>query len=410
MEKEQERKNIIESLEKELEIIKTKNDLANLKALYLGKNGIVTNLSLKMKDIPNEEKREYGKFLNEIKDEVSLKFETLLKEIERKELEEKLESEKIDITLPSKKMKKGSLHPMTRIQNEFEDIFVSMGYTVYDGPEIESDENCFQKLNIPKGHPARDAQDTFYLKDEYENFLIRSQTSTAQVRAMEENKEKGPIRIVCPGKVYRRDEDATHSHQFMQIEGLVIDENVSMADLKGTLELFCKKILGEKTNVRFRPSYFPFTEPSVEVDVTCFKCGGKGCSLCKQTGWIEVLGAGMVHPNVLEMSGYDSKKYQGFAFGTGMDRFAMFKYGIPDIRTIYGNDIRFLNQVDRTTEKNITEGLEREDAELADRIKSSMFVFLTSFIIQYFFFLTTLIECRKISVKPNNAFNTIFTS
>ena len=243
MEKEQERKNIIESLEKELEIIKTKNDLANLKALYLGKNGIVTNLSLKMKDIPNEEKREYGKFLNEIKDEVSLKFETLLKEIEKKELEEKLESEKIDITLPSKKIKKGSLHPMTRIQNEFEDIFVSMGYTVYDGPEIESDENCFQKLNIPKGHPARDAQDTFYLKDEYENFLIRSQTSTAQVRAMAENKEKGPIRIVCPGKVYRRDEDATHSHQFMQIEGLVIDENVSMADLKGTLELFCKKIL-----------------------------------------------------------------------------------------------------------------------------------------------------------------------
>ena len=347
MEKEQERKNIIESLEKELEVIKTKNDLANLKALYLGKNGIVTNLSLKMKDIPNEEKREYGKFLNEIKDEVSLKLETLLKEIEKKELEEKLESEKIDITLPSKKMKKGSLHPMTRIQNEFEDIFVSMGYTVYDGPEIESDENCFQKLNIPKGHPARDAQDTFYLKDEYENFLIRSQTSTAQVRAMEENKEKGPIRIVCPGKVYRRDEDATHSHQFMHIEGLVIDENVSMADLKGTLELFCKKILGEKTNVRFRPSYFPFTEPSVEVDVTCFKCGGKGCSLCKQTGWIEVLGAGMVHPNVLEMSGYDSKKYQGFAFGTGMDRFAMFKYGIPDIRTIYGNDIRFLNQFDR---------------------------------------------------------------
>ena len=347
MEKEQERKNIIESLEKELEVIKTKNDLANLKALYLGKNGIVTNLSLKMKDIPNEEKREYGKFLNEIKDEVSLKFETLLKEIERKELEEKLESEKIDITLPSKKIKKGSLHPMTRIQNEFEDIFVSMGYTVYDGPEIESDENCFQKLNIPKGHPARDAQDTFYLKDEYENFLIRSQTSTAQVRAMEENKEKGPIRIVCPGKVYRRDEDATHSHQFIQIEGLVIDENVSMADLKGTLELFCKKILGEKTNVRFRPSYFPFTEPSVEVDVTCFKCGGKGCSLCKQTGWIEVLGAGMVHPNVLEMSGYDSKKYQGFAFGTGMVRFAMFKYGIPDIRTIYGNDIRFLNQFDR---------------------------------------------------------------
>ena len=200
-------------------------------------------------------------------------------------------------------------------------------------------------LNLPKGHPARDAQDSFYITQE---MLLRTHTSTMQVRSMLANVDKKPFKIICPGKTYRRDDDdATHSHQFMQIEGLVIDENVSMADLKGTLELFCKKILGEKTNVRFRPSYFPFTEPSVEVDVTCFKCGGKGCSLCKQTGWIEVLGAGMVHPNVLEMSGYDSKKYQGFAFGTGMDRFAMFKYGIPDIRTIYGNDIRFLNQFDR---------------------------------------------------------------
>ena len=240
---------------------------------------------------------------------------------------------------------------MTRITEEFEDLFVSMGYTVYDGPEIESDENCFQKLNLPIGHPARDAQDTFYLKDEYERFLLRSQTSTAQVRAMEENVDKGPIRLVCPGKVYRRDEDSSHSHQFMQIEGLVIDENISMADLKGTLELFCKKILGDKTGVRFRPSYFPFTEPSVEVDVTCFNCGGKGCPLCKKTGWIEVLGAGMVHPHVLEMSGYDSSKYQGFAFGTGMDRFAMFKYNIPDIRTIYGNDIRFIEQFDRKGEE-----------------------------------------------------------
>ena len=236
---------------------------------------------------------------------------------------------------------------MTMVTEQFEDLFTSMGYTIYSGPEVESDENCFQKLNIPKGHPARDAQDTFYLKDEYEKFLLRSQTSTAQARAMAENKEKGPIRIVCPGKVYRRDEDATHSHQFMQIEGLVIDKDVSMADLKGTLEIFCKKILGEKTKVRFRPSFFPFTEPSVEVDVTCFKCGGKGCALCKQTGWIEVLGAGMVHPNVLEMGGYDSKVYQGFAFGTGIDRFAMFKYAIPDIRTIYGNDVRFLGEFAR---------------------------------------------------------------
>ena len=347
METNLERENLIEELESKLKTVLTKNDIAQIKALYLGKDGIITNMNKKMKAIPNEEKREYGKFLNEIKNEVVEKIEKVSNEIEEKELKEKLEKDSIDISLPGRKVKKGSLHPMTRIEEEFEDLFVSMGYTVYSGPEIESDENCFQKLNIPKGHPARDAQDTFYLKDEFESFLLRSQTSTAQARAMEENKEKGPIRIVCPGKVYRRDEDATHSHQFMQIEGLVIDKNVSMADLKGTLELFCKKILGEKTQVRFRPSYFPFTEPSVEVDVTCFKCGGKGCNLCKGTGWIEVLGAGMVHPNVLSMSGYDPKKYQGFAFGTGMDRFAMFKYMIPDIRTIYGNDIRFLEQFNR---------------------------------------------------------------
>ena len=338
---------VIKNLDLELENIKTIQELNDLKVKYLGKKGIITSLTEKMKDLSIEEKKEYGKKVNEVRTYFNNLYEEANKKLQEEELNRKLESEKIDISLPSKRVKKGSLHPMTRIQNEFEDIFVSMGYTVYEGPELESDENCFQKLNVPKGHPARDAQDTFYLKDEYEKYLIRTQTSTAQVRVMEENKEKGPIRVVCPGKVYRKDEDATHSHQFMQIEGLVIDEDVSMADLKGTLELFCKKILGEKTKVRFRPSYFPFTEPSVEVDVTCFKCGGKGCPLCKKTGWIEVLGAGMVHPNVLEMSGYDSHKYQGFAFGTGMDRFAMFKYGIPDIRTIYGNDIRFLNQFDR---------------------------------------------------------------
>ena len=338
---------IIQEISNRINSVTNIQELNNIKVEYLGKTGIITNLQSKIKEIPNEEKKEYGMKVNEIRTHFNNLYEEKNNQIQEELLNQKLESEKIDISLPSKKIKRGSLHPMTRIQNEFEDIFVSMGYTVYDGPELESDENCFQKLNVPKGHPARDAQDTFYLKDEYERFLIRTQTSTAQVRVMEDNIEKGPIRVVCPGKVYRRDEDATHSHQFMQIEGLVIDENVSMADLKGTLELFCKKILGEKTKVRFRPSYFPFTEPSVEVDVTCFKCGGTGCPLCKKTGWIEVLGAGMVHPNVLEMSGYDSKKYQGFAFGTGMDRFAMFKYGIPDIRTIYGNDIRFLNQFDR---------------------------------------------------------------
>lgn len=330
--------------------VDNRKELDELKNTYMGKNGKITLIQQLIKEIPNEEKKEFGIKVNEIRNIFNDFYNELLDTITTNEINLKLESERIDVTLPSEKIKRGSKHPMTRIQEEFEDIFTSMGYTVYDGPEVESDENCFQKLNLPKGHPARDAQDTFYLKDEYERFLIRSQTSTAQVRAMEANKEKGPLRIVCPGKVYRRDEDATHSHQFMQIEGLVIDKNVSMADLKGTLELFCKKILGEKTKVRFRPSFFPFTEPSVEVDVSCFKCGGKGCNLCKQTGWIEVLGAGMVHPNVLEMCGYDSKVYQGFAFGTGLDRFAMFKYGIPDIRTIYGNDIRFLNQFDRKDE------------------------------------------------------------
>ena len=335
---------------KSLTKVDNRKELDELKNTYMGKSGKITLIQQLIKEIPNEEKKEFGIKVNEIRNTFNDFYNELLDAITTNEINLKLESERIDVTLPSEKIKRGSKHPMTRIQEEFEDIFTSMGYTVYDGPEVESDENCFQKLNLPKGHPARDAQDTFYLKDEYERFLIRSQTSTAQVRAMEANKEKGPLRIVCPGKVYRRDEDATHSHQFMQIEGLVIDKNVSMADLKGTLELFCKKILGEKTKVRFRPSFFPFTEPSVEVDVSCFKCGGKGCNLCKQTGWIEVLGAGMVHPNVLEMCGYDSKVYQGFAFGTGLDRFAMFKYGIPDIRTIYGNDIRFLNQFDRKDE------------------------------------------------------------
>ena len=334
----------------DIKSVNTPQDIVDIKAKYIGKTGVVTELMKNMKDYAPEERKEIGQIVNVIKTEANEIISGREKEINDAILNEKLNKEKIDITLPGKKIKRGSLHPMTRITEEFEDLFVSMGYTVFEGPELESDENCFQKLNLPKGHPARDAQDTFYLKDEVENFLLRSQTSTAQVRAMEANVNKGPIRIVCPGKVYRRDEDATHSHQFMQIEGLVIDKNISMADLKGTLEVMMKKVLGEKTQVRFRPSYFPFTEPSVEVDVTCFKCGGKGCALCKQTGWIEVLGAGMVHPDVLTMSGYDPKVYQGFAFGTGLDRMAMFKYNIPDIRTIYGNDIRFIEQFDRKDE------------------------------------------------------------
>ena len=219
-----------------------------------------------------------------------------------------------------------------------------MGYTVEEGPELETDRFCFELLNLPQGHPARDMQDSFYITEEH---LLRTQTSAVQARTMLANEEKSPIRMICPGKTYRREDDATHSHQFTQAEGLVIDENISLADLKGTLEIFARKIIGENSKLRFRPSYFPFTEPSYEVDVSCFKCGGKGCNICKQTGWIEVLGSGMVHPNVLRMCGYDPEKYSGFAFGLGLERIAMFKYGIPDMRYLYANDIRFLSQFDR---------------------------------------------------------------
>lgn len=341
----------INAIKKELSIIfeniKDNTELNNLKVEYLGKNGKITELSKSMKDIANEEKKEIGILINEIREEFNNKYNAMLKRINEYNLNKKLESESIDITLPEERIKSGSKHPLMRTKEELEDLFISMGFDIYDGPEIESDEVCFQKLNIPLGHPARDSQDTFYLEGEIDKYLLRTQTSTGQVRTMEANIDKGPLRIICPGKTYRRDDDATHSHQFMQMEGLVIDENVSLANLKWTLEQFSKKILGESTKVRFRPSYFPFTEPSVEVDVTCFKCKGKGCPLCKQTGWIEVLGAGMVHPNVLEMCGYDSKKYQGFAFGPGLDRFTMFKYAIPDIRTLYQNDIRFLSEFDR---------------------------------------------------------------
>ena len=266
--------------------------------------------------------------------------------LKKEELAKKLESEKIDVTLPSDKIRKGSKHPLTRVIEEIEDLFTSMGYDVVSGPELETDEFCYERLNLPKGHPARDMQDSFYITTEY---VLRTQTSAVQARAMMANTEKTPVRIIVPGKTYRREDDATHSHQFNQVEGLVIDEKgkISFADLKGTLEIFMKHMLGQDTKLRFRPSYFPFTEPSYEVDVSCFKCKGNGCNLCKQTGWIELLGSGMVHPNVLEMNGYDPEKYSGFAFGTGLDRLAMFKYGITDIRLLYENDARFLQQFDR---------------------------------------------------------------
>ncbi len=345
-----EKVNIInEELISDLENVKSLKDVADLKVKYFGKKGLVTELTSNMKDLSVEEKKELGKLANEVRTNVAEKISEVEKRIEKEELDKKLANDTIDITLPSEKIKRGSRHPFNRIIEDVEDFFVSMGYDVVDGPELETDENCFRRLNVPLGHPARDAQDTFYIDQEY---LLRTQTSSVQARTMQSNEEKKPIRMICPGKVYRRDDDATHSHQFGQVEGLVIDKNISLADLKGTLELFAKKMLGENTKVRFRPSFFPFTEPSVEVDVSCFKCGGKGCPLCKQTGWIEVLGAGMVHPNVLRMGGYDPEVWTGFAFGTGLDRFAMFRYAIPDIRYLYTNDIRFLEQFDRKDEEN----------------------------------------------------------
>ena len=328
----------------ELQNVKDAKELNDIRVKYLGKKGELTAVLRGMGALSADERPIIGSLVNTVRDELESKI--FQKEIEFKnaELEEKLKKEKIDITLPANKVKRGSKHPLNRVIEEVEDLFVSMGYDVVDGPELETDEYCFERLNLPKGHPARDMQDSFYVTPEY---LLRTQTSAVQAHVMTENEEKGPIRVICPGKVYRRDDDATHSHQFAQVEGLVIDKDISLADLKGTLEVFMKKMLGENTELRFRPSYFPFTEPSYEVDVTCFKCKGKGCNLCKQTGWIELLGSGMVHPNVLKMNGYDPEKYTGFSFGTGLDRLAMFKYGITDIRLLYQNDVRFLNQFDR---------------------------------------------------------------
>ncbi len=335
---------LIEELKMKFDSIKSLQELNDLKVAYQGKKGIITELNSGIKDIPNEKKKEYGAEVNKLRTYFNDNYTATAERLENERVKERLEKETIDISLPAKKINNGSKHPLNRIIEEVEDLFVSMGYDVIDGPELEDDEHCFRLLNYTVGHPARDAQDTFYIDEEY---LLRTQTSASQSRVMEENIEKTSIRVICPGKTYRRDDDATHSHQFAQVEGLVIDKNISLADLKGTLEIFAKKLLGQDTKVRFRPSYFPFTSPSCEVDVSCFKCGGKGCSLCKNTGWIEILGAGMVHPNVLRMGGYDPEKFTGFAFGTGLDRLAMFKYAIPDIRLLYTNDIRFLKQFDR---------------------------------------------------------------
>lgn len=328
----------------EVEKASNLRELEDVRVKYLGKKGKLTAILKTMGSLAPEDRPKLGSVVNQAKTELESKITDKEEILQKEELNRKLESEGIDVSLPSSKIIRGSKHPLTRVIEEIEDLFVSMGYDVVSGPELETDEYCFERLNLPKGHPARDMQDSFYITPEY---LLRTQTSAVQARAMMANKEKTPIRIIVPGKTYRREDDATHSHQFNQVEGLVIDKNISFADLKGTLEIFMKHMLGENTELRFRPSYFPFTEPSYEVDVSCFKCGGKGCNLCKQTGWIELLGSGIVHPNVLKMNGYDPEVYSGFAFGTGLDRLAMFKYGITDIRLLYSNDVRFLNQFDR---------------------------------------------------------------
>lgn len=329
----------IEKHIKEFENLNVTNikELEKVRVDYLGKNGIVTKFFESLKEMSPEEKKEFGKVINDFKNKVNEFIITKNGELKEKTLNDKLSFEKIDITLPGVKLPSGKPHIIEKLLEEFEELFISLGFDVLEGPEVESDLYNFEMLNLPKGHPARDAQDTFYITEE---MLLRSQTSPVQIRTMLANKEKTQIRMICSGKTYRRDDDdATHSHQFNQIEGLVVDKEISLSDLKGTLEIVAKKLFGEVES-RFRPSFYPFTEPSVEFDISCFVCKGKGCPVCKGTGWITVAGAGMVHPNVLNNCGYDSNKYTGYAFGFGLDRLAMIKYGISDIRTFYVNDMR----------------------------------------------------------------------
>ncbi len=325
---------------KEIGECQNQKELNDLKVKYLGKKGELTLLLRGMGALSPEERPVIGSLVNEVRDELNKLIEEKEAKFKKEELQRKLETENIDVTEPSKKINLGSLHPITQIIQEVEEIFLGMGYEIADGPEVEKAIYNFDKLNTPPDHPARDIQDTFYITD---NIILRSQTSSVQARVMEA--KKPPIKIICPGAVYRSDSvDSTHSPVFHQIEGLVVDKNISMTDLKGTLEMFAKKCLGENTKIRFRPHHFPFTEPSAEADVSCFVCGGKGCKVCKGEGWIELLGCGMVHPNVLKNCGIDPEEYSGFAFGFGVERIAMAKFGIEDMRLLFENDVRFLKQ------------------------------------------------------------------
>ena len=314
--------------------------LNDIRIAYLGKKGELTQVLKSMKDVAPEDRPKVGQMVNDVRTIIEEKLENTRKELAKKAREEQLKREVIDVTLPAKKNSVGHSHPNTIALNEVEQIFVGMGYEVAEGPEVEYDEYNFEKLNIPANHPAKDEQDTFYIT---KDIVLRTQTSPVQARVMEQGKL--PIRMISPGRVFRSDEvDATHSPSFHQVEGLVIDKHITFADLKGTLAEFAREMFGENTKVKFRPHHFPFTEPSAEMDVTCFKCGGKGCRFCKGSGWIEILGCGMVHPHVLEMCGIDAEEYSGFAFGVGLERIALLKYEIDDMRLLYENDIRFLKQ------------------------------------------------------------------
>ena len=331
---------IKEKSTKEISECRNLKELNELRVKYLGKKGELTLVLRGMGGLTPEERPIIGSLVNQVRDEIEALMQDKEKELKNEELLKRLETENIDVTEPSKKIHLGSLHPITKTIEEVEEIFLGMGYEIADGPEVEKATYNFDKLNTPPDHPARDVQDTFYVT---EDIVLRSQTSPVQARVMENTKP--PIKIICPGAVYRSDSvDATHSPVFHQVEGLVVDRNISMSDLKGTLEMFAKKCLGENTKIRFRPHHFPFTEPSAEADVSCFVCGGKGCRVCKGEGWIELLGCGMVHPNVLRNCGIDPEVYSGFAFGFGVERIAMAKYGIEDMRLLFENDVRFLKQ------------------------------------------------------------------
>lgn len=344
-------KNIKETILNNLQNIKDINSLTELKNKYLSKKGEISSLLANLGSMDIEERKTYGSLVNTLKQEVTKLISDKETTIKEEILNKKLESEDIDISLPATKIPVGSPCILEKLILDVEEIFMSMGYDVVDGPEIELDKYNFEMLNLPKGHPAREAQDTFYVKGE--ELLLRSQTSPVQVRTMLKGEGKKPIRVICPGKTYRRDDDdATHSHQFTQIEGLLVDKNISLSDLKGTIDLAAKKLYGIDTKTRFHPSYYPFTEPSVEVDITCCNCHGTGCNVCKQTGWVTVCGAGIVHPNVLKMAGYDPNEWSGFAFGFGAERLAMIKYDINDIRVFYNNDLREIKTFDRKEKEN----------------------------------------------------------